>query len=141
MNRTGDKLVGKFFRSLAVSVIASMVLQWTPACAQTTVLQYSNWLPPGHAMRVNVIEPWIAEVEKVTAGRVRIETMPKVIGTVPAQFDVARDGQADLVVFVNGYTPGRFEISEVLELPFTSDNTEVYSAFAYRFYTKHLARY
>ncbi|HVZ44186.1 MAG TPA: TRAP transporter substrate-binding protein [Ramlibacter sp.] len=125
----------------ALAILAVSALLPTIAAAQTTVLRYSNWLPPGHAMRVKVIEPWIAEVEKVTQGRVKIDTLPKVIGTVPSQFDVAADGQADLVVFVNGYTPGRFEISEVLELPFTSDNAEVYSAFAYRFYTQHLAQY
>jgi TRAP-type C4-dicarboxylate transport system substrate-binding protein len=112
-----------------------------PATAQTTVIRYSNWLPPGQAMRVNVIEPWIAEVEKVTQGRVKIVTEPKVVGTVPAQFDVARDGQADLVVFVNGYTPGRFDIMEVTELPFTSDNAEQYAAVVWRFYQKQLVKY
>ena len=111
------------------------------AHAQTTVLKYSNWLPAGQAMRVQVVEPWIAEVEKVTHGRVKIETQPKVVGTVPAQFDVARDGQADIVIWVNGYTPGRFDISEVVELPFTSDNAEVYAPIVDRFYRKHLAQY
>jgi TRAP-type C4-dicarboxylate transport system substrate-binding protein len=130
-----------FLRRGAAAIAAAVTLAALPAQAQTTTLRYSNWLPPGHAMRTEVIEPWIAEVEKATAGRVRIDTSPKVVGSVPAQFDVARDGQADLVVFVNGYTPGRFEISEVLELPFTSDNAEVYSAFAHRFYSKHLAQF
>lgn len=92
-------------------------------------------------MRVNVVEPWITEVEKVTNGRVKIETMPKVVGTVPAQFDVARDGQADITIFVNGYTPGRFDIMEVVELPFTSDNAELYAGVVYRFYQKNLAQY
>ena len=111
------------------------------AYSQTTVLKYSNWLPVGQAMRVQVVEPWIAEVERVTAGRVKIDTLPKVIGTVPAQFDVARDGQADIVIFVNGYTPNRFDISEVIELPFMSDNPVLYAPVVDRFYRKHLAQY
>jgi TRAP-type C4-dicarboxylate transport system substrate-binding protein len=129
-------------RHLAAALsLAGAALATLPAAAQTTVLKYSNWLPPGQAMRVNVVEPWIAEVEKVTQGRVKIETQPKVVGTVPAQFDVARDGQADLVIFVNGYTPGRFDIMEVAELPFTSDNAEQYAAVVWRFYQKQLAKY
>ncbi len=112
-----------------------------PAVAQTTTLKYSNWLPPGQAMRVEVVEPWIAEVEKATQGRVKIETAPKVVGTLPAQFDVARDGQADLVIFIPGYTPNRFDLLEVLQLPFVSDNPEVYAPLADRFYRKHLASY
>jgi len=106
-----------------------------------TVLKYSNWLPPGQAMRVDVIEPWIAEVEKVTQGRVKIDTLPKVVGSLPAQFDVARDGQADLVVFIPGYTPNRFDILEVLQLPFMSDNPEQFAPVADRFYRKSLASY
>lgn len=112
-----------------------------PAVAQTTVLRYSNWLPAGQAMRVEVVEPWIAEVEKVTNGRVKIDTLPKVVGTVPAQFDVARDGQADLVIFIPGYTPNRFDLLEVLQLPFMGDNPEVLAPIADRFYRKNLATY
>lgn len=112
-----------------------------PASAQTTVLKYSNWLPAGQAMRTQVIEPWIAEVARVTEGRVRIDTLPKVVGTLPAQFDVARDGQADIVVFIPGYTPNRFDVLEVLQMPFISDNPEVLAPIADRFYRKHLAAY
>jgi TRAP-type C4-dicarboxylate transport system substrate-binding protein len=111
------------------------------AAAQTTVLKYSNWLPPGQAMRVEVVEPWIAEVEKVTQGRVKIDTAPKVVGSVPAQFDVARDGQADLVIFIPGYTPNRFDVLEVLQLPFMSDNPEAFAPAADRFFRKNLASF
>lgn len=112
-----------------------------PAAAQTTVLKYSNWLPAGQAMRVQVIEPWITEVEKVTQGRVKIETLPKVVGSVPAQFDVARDGQADLVVFIPGYTPNRFDILEVAQLPFMGDDPKALAPVVDRFYRKRLAQY
>ena len=116
------------------------LLGTAPVSAQTT-LKYSNWLPPGQAMRVEVVEPWIAEVEKVTQGRVKIDTLPKVVGTVPAQFDVARDGQADLVIFIPGYTPNRFDILEVAQLPFLGDDPERLAPVVDRFYRKHLAQY
>lgn len=111
------------------------------AHAQTTVLKYSNWLPAGQVMRVDAVEPWIAEVARVTNGRVRIDTLPKVVATVPAQFDVVRDGQADIVIFVPGYTPNRFDIMEAIELPFMSDRPELYAPVADRFFRKHLAQY
>jgi TRAP-type C4-dicarboxylate transport system substrate-binding protein len=125
----------------ALAVIGALAATATTATAQTTVLKYSNWLPPGQAMRVEVIEPWIAEVEKVTEGRVKIDTLPKVVGSLPAQFDVARDGQADLVVFIPGYTPNRFDVLEALQMPFVSDNPEVLAPIADRFYRKNLASY
>jgi TRAP-type transport system periplasmic protein len=126
---------------LSTLLLAGAAAWPTAASAQTTVLKYSNWLPVGQAMRVEVIEPWITEVEKVTQGRVKIETLPKVVGTLGAQFDVARDGQADLVVFVPSYTPNRFDVLEVLQLPFVSDNPEKLAPIADRFYRQQLASY
>ena len=132
----------KFVRNVAmVSAALAALVSGVPLHAQTTVLKYSNWLPPGQAMRVEVIEPWLAEIEKVTQGRVKVDTMPKVVGSVPAQFDVARDGQADLVVFIPGYTPNRFDVLEVIQLPFMSDNPETFAPAADRFFRKHLASY
>lgn len=128
-------------RRLAAALAVIGAAAGAQSAAAQTVLKYSNWLPAGQAMRVEVIEPWIAEIEKATHGRVKVDTLPKVVGTVPAQFDVARDGQADLVVFIPGYTPNRFDILEVLQLPFMSDNPEVFAPVADRFFRKHLAQY
>lgn len=118
------------------------ILAATAVTAQAEiVLKHSNWFPEGQVMRVNVIEPWKDEVERATEGRVRIETMPKVVGSVQGQYDVARDGQADLVVFSNGYTPGRFDILELGELPFLGDRPDIFGPALHRFYTKHVAQY
>ncbi len=129
-------------RCLAAALaVAGCAFGAATASAQTTTLKYSNWLPAGQAMRVEVIEPWIVEVEKVTQGRVKIDTLPKVVGTVPAQFDVARDGQADLVVFIPGYTPNRFDILDVAQLPFMGDDPERLAPVVDRFFRKNLASY
>lgn len=126
---------------LKLAIATAFVAAGAAAQAQTTVLRYSNWLPVGHAMRVEVIDPWIAEVGKVTEGRVRIDTLPKVVGSVPAQFDAGRDGQADIVLFIPGYTPGRFDISEVVELPFMGNDPAFYAPLVDRFYRRHLQQY
>jgi TRAP-type C4-dicarboxylate transport system substrate-binding protein len=55
------------------------------------------------------MDPWAEDVAKATSGRVRVESLPKVVGTVPGQFDVVRDGLADVALFVPSYTPGKFE--------------------------------
>jgi TRAP-type C4-dicarboxylate transport system substrate-binding protein len=120
---------------------ATLTLAASATALAQTVLKHSNWFPEGQVMRVKVIEPWIAEVAKVTNGRVKIETLPKVVGSVQGQFDVARDGQADIVVFSNGYTPGRFDILEVGELPFMGDKPEVFGPALHRFYSKNLVSY
>jgi TRAP-type transport system periplasmic protein len=127
-------------RVMAALAAASVLGGSIPSYAET-VLKYSNWLPVGNVMREKVVEPWISQVEKVTNGAVKIDTLPKVIGSVPAQFDVARDDQADIAIFVNGYTPGRFDVMEVAELPFMCDNAELYAGVVNQFYQTHLAQY
>lgn len=121
-------------------ILAAALVAAAAAHAQT-VLRHSNWFPEGQVMRVKVIDPWKEEVAKVTQGRVKIETAPKVIGSVPGQFNAARDGLADIVVFSNGYTPGRFDVLEIGELPFMGDKPEVFGPALHRFYTKHAAPY
>lgn len=131
-------------RTLIVSGVVAMAAvalsMSQPAQAQTT-LTVSHWYPPTHGITTDVVVPWAQQVEKVTEGRVKAQLAPKVIGSLPAQFDVVRDGLADVVMIVNGYTPGRFPISEIGELPFLSDRAVVGSAAYYRLHQKHLAKY
>lgn len=53
-------------------------------------------------------------------GRIKVEIYPSMQlgGSPSALFDQARDGVADVIWTVMGYTPGRFPKSEVFELPF-----------------------
>ncbi|TCP08323.1 TRAP transporter substrate-binding protein [Caldimonas thermodepolymerans] len=126
-------------RALAIAT-ALMTAAAAPATfAQSRVtLRYSNWLPPTHVLHHNVIKPWIEEVSQVTQGRVKIEVLPKVVGSVPTQFDVVRDGLADLSFVIHGYTPGRFRGHELLELPFLGSDAEALGAAAWRIHHKHL---
>ena len=89
------KLPYAFSAALAFALGAS----WASA---ETVLRYSSWIPATHPMTSEVCEPWAAEVERVTEGRVKIEVLPKVVGTVPTQFEVVRDGLVDIALIVDG---------------------------------------
>ena len=111
-----------------------------PAFGQT-VLRYSNWLPAGHPLRTQVMDPWAEDVARATQGRVKVDASPKVIGTVAGQFDAVTDGLADVVLFVPSYSAGRFELTELMELPFLAEKAAVRSPATYRFYTEHMAKY
>jgi len=124
--------------SLMVGLLA--VLQFQPAASQT-VLRYSNWLPAGHPLRAQVMDPWAEDVAKATQGRVKVEVSPKVIGTVPGQFDAVTDGLADVALFVPSYTAGRFELTELMELPFLAEKAAVRSPATWRFFAEHMAKY
>lgn len=120
---------------------ALLAAAFTQGAVAQTVLRYSNWLPAGYPVRVQIVEPWLADIEKATEGRVKVESTPKVVGTVAGQFDVVRDGLADLALIVPGFTPGRFELIEVMEMPFLGDVSSARSPATWRIYKKELERF
>jgi TRAP-type C4-dicarboxylate transport system substrate-binding protein len=123
------------------AIIVSLSACIAQSAAAQTVLRYSNFIPPGHVLRTKVFDPWIADVEKATAGRVRIEVLPKVVGTVAGQHDVVRDGLADVAVVVPSYSPGKFDLTEIVEIPFQGDRAELVSPAFFNFYVQHLLRF
>lgn len=123
---------------LAMAVATALAA--VPAQAET-VLRYSNWLPAQHVIHTDAVLPWIADVERVTEGRVKVEITPKVVGSVAGQYDVAVDGLADVVFMIQGYTPGRFVLNNIIELPFVGTQPEATSTAFWRLYQDELHRY
>jgi TRAP-type transport system periplasmic protein len=105
-----------------------------------TVLKYNNWLPPLHNQLVLAMRPWAAEVEKASNGRLKIEFPPASLGAPVRQYDLAFEGVADIVAAVHGYTPGRFNLSGIAELPFIGDTALQRSVAYWRVYDKFLAK-
>ncbi|HJN21893.1 MAG TPA: ABC transporter substrate-binding protein, partial [Alphaproteobacteria bacterium] len=115
---------------LTVLLVALTVLA-DPAAAET-VLRLSNWVPQSHVITRNILAPWAKDVVRVTDGRVRVEMLKTPLGKPPAHYDIARDGLADITIGVHGYTPGRFILTQIAELPFLSDSAEALSVAYWR---------
>ncbi len=90
-----------------------------PAAAQEIRLKFSHFVPPAHNHHVNVIVPWVEEVRKKTSGKVEITVFPGAsLCKPPQQYECARSGIADIAWAVTGWTPGRFPMTSVIELPY-----------------------
>ncbi len=107
----------------AVFILAILLVGSVPAQAQQTItLKYANF-PPATTFPSVQMERWAKEVEKRTSGKVKVQTFPG--GTLlPAKniFDGVIAGTADIGNFAMSYQPGRFPVSEAVDLPigFTS---------------------
>jgi TRAP-type C4-dicarboxylate transport system substrate-binding protein len=124
------------FSILAVAAgLAGLVA--VEASAQT-VLRVANWLPPKHPLIAEIITPWAKQVEEATKGRVKMQILPAPLGPPPAHFDFAVNGVADVTYGVHNYTPGRFVVTQLAELPFWSDRSEVLSVAYWRVHQKFL---
>jgi TRAP-type C4-dicarboxylate transport system substrate-binding protein len=124
--------------SLRVVAAAALLAASTYSSAQT-VLRYNWWIPPNHLTRTKIMNPWAAQIEKATSGRVKIEFTTTSLGAPQRQFDLVRDGVADMAMGVSGYTPDRFVLPQAAELPFLSESAEALSVALWRLHASTFA--
>jgi TRAP-type transport system periplasmic protein len=95
----------------------------TPSGKEAVItLRYANF-PPAATFPCVQMEQWKQEVEKRTQGRVQVQTFPG--GTLLGaknMVDGVIAGTADIGCFAMSYQPGRFPVSEGVDMPlgFTS---------------------
>jgi TRAP-type C4-dicarboxylate transport system substrate-binding protein len=87
---------------------------------QTVSLRLHTFMAPTSNIWTVLLKPWMDKVEKDSEGRIKFEGYPamQMGGTPPQLYDQARDGVADIVWTLPGYSAGRFVRAEVFELPF-----------------------
>ncbi|MFN7634469.1 MAG: TRAP transporter substrate-binding protein [Acetobacteraceae bacterium] len=111
------------------------------ARAQTRTLRIGNWLPLHHLIPRGILEPWARAIEAETNGSLRFEIMPSALGPPPAQFDLMLDGAFDVGYGVSGHNPGRFTMTQVIDLPFMSPDPWAGAAASWLTYQRYGARY
>lgn len=103
------------FTLLIAAVCASGIIR---AEAADITLTYANF-PPATTFPCVQMERWAKELEKRTNGKVKVKTFPG--GTLLQAkniYDGVKAGTADIGNFAMSYQPGRFPVSEALDLPY-----------------------
>ncbi len=128
----------KFTAAAVASVVGFGAM--APAMAQEVTLRLHQFLPaPAHVPKT-VLVPWIEKIEAESDGRIKIQHFPamQLGGRPPELIDQAKDGVADIVWTLPGYTPGRFPRTEVFELPFMMTDAEATSRAYWELAEKHM---
>jgi TRAP-type transport system periplasmic protein len=112
-------------RILSFSIGILLLTAVGAQAAPTITLTYANF-PPAATFPCVQMERWAKEVEKRTGGKVKVKTFPG--GTLlnpKNMLEGVTSGVADIGNFAMSYQPGRFPVSEALDLPygFTSAKT------------------
>ena len=107
--------------------------------ADPIVLKVHHFLGPQSVQHTTMLKTWCDNIAKDSGNRLQCQIYPAMqLGGTPAQlFDQARDGVADVVWTLPGYTAGRFPKIEVFELPFMMTNAEATSRAAWDYYEKY----
>jgi DNA-binding transcriptional LysR family regulator len=119
-------------------LIGAMALMLAGPVRAQVVLSVSSWLAPAHPLS-RTQSRWCDEVAKVTTRRVTCRMLPRPVSEPTRTFDAVRDGLVDVSYSVHGYTPGRFQFTQMVELPFGGDSAEAMSVAYQRVFQRHLA--
>lgn len=120
-----------------ITAVMAFLASTSSAVAEDVVIRFSNYLPATHYILTEMIEPWMERVEEATEGRVTFQIQPA-LGAPAAHVDLVSTGVADLAFVPHSYTPARFKLTEIGELPFTSDDALTNSIAYWRTYQKFM---
>ena len=123
---------------IVTSIYLLMLVLSSPVMAKQ--LNFSSWLPPTHPIVADMMLPWMENVRKATDGRVDITLLAKGLGHPKAYFEIVMNGMADAGYTCNNYTPGRFVLSDGVELPFGGDSAEALCVSYWRTYKKYFEK-
>jgi TRAP-type transport system periplasmic protein len=132
----------RIFVAVAITVFLGVVfISANSSFAQSTKpieLKFSTFLSMQHQCQVNVYAPFAKELEERSKGRVKVSFFPsEALGKAKDHYDLAVRGIADIAMFVPGYTPGRFPLSSVFELPINIPSGEMASRACWELFEKY----
>lgn len=101
------------------SALLITCLSTTAAFAEEVTLTVHHFLSPKSNAHTKMIQAWADKVAKESNNQLKFELFPAMaMGGKPSElYGQVRDGTADIVWTLLGYTPGVFPRSEVYELP------------------------
>lgn len=118
--------------SSMVAAVAFSLLSLTANAGAETTLRMSSWAPPTHPVTTDILGGWATDVERVTNGRVKIEMLKTPVGAPTSYFDVVRNGIVDVSFVTHDFTPNRFVLTRVSQLPFLVESAEASSVALWR---------
>ena len=129
--------MNKAITSAVVVLLVGIVLALSVngAAAETFDLKFSHSFSPKHTMQVKVFEPWGQKIKELTGGRVKVSMFPGgALGKPGDQHALATSGIADIVYLLHDYSPGRFPMTSVFELPFMTPTAQIASEAMWKTY-------
>jgi len=115
-------------RQLNASLLAGAALIAAPRVARSDTvynLKLGHFIPPTHIF-AKYLDAWAKELKDKSDSRLNITIFPaNEMGPVQNYADYARTGVADIVWFLHGATPGRFPLTEIIQLPYMVGSAEI----------------
>ena len=115
-----EDTVMRHARMVVALVLALVAASSGPLAAQDKPieLKFSSWVGIAHGHHTGVMVPWAKMIEEKSGGRLKVTIYPgSTLGKPADHYDMVVNGIADIAFIAPGYTPGRFPLISVTELP------------------------
>ena len=105
-----------------------------------TELTVSTWGSPNHGINTMVWPEWDKAIQEATDGRVSLNVVYD-LGPPQSQMDIVADGIGDVSWIFHGHYPGRFNATQLPELPYFKDiSSEEMSKAYWDVYSNYLSK-
>ncbi|WP_307781394.1 hypothetical protein [Psychrobacter sp. H8-1] len=102
---------------------------------EVTILRFSHFLNATDNINTEGFEPWAKKIEEDSNGRLKVEIYPSsTLSEAGATYDASAKGTIDIGMQVQGYTAGRFPLTQVVELPGISNTGQQQTCILYKLY-------
>ncbi|WP_339490864.1 TRAP transporter substrate-binding protein [Pseudomonas sp. EL_65y_Pfl2_R95] len=128
------------FSKTLLALFASATFSVAATAAEPVItLKVHHFLPSHSVTQADLLKPWADKITKESDGRIQFQFYPSMQlgGTPPQLVDQVRDGVADIVWTLPGYTSGRFPLISAFEQPFMSRSAEATSQAMWDFIQAH----
>ena len=102
---------------------------------EVTTLRFSHFLTANDNINTEGFEPWARKIEEESNGRLKVEIYPSsTLSEAGATYDASAKGTIDIGMQVQGYTAGRFPLTQIVELPGISNTGQQQTCILYKLY-------
>lgn len=90
---------------------------------EATTLRFAHFWPATSATHMKVFAPWAKKIEEESGGRLKVEIFPSAtLSKADAAYEATAKGTVDIGSQLQGYTNGRFPLTQITELPGLSNS-------------------
>lgn len=122
---------------LRAATAASVLAMATPVTAQTIL--FNNFLSPNDEVNIQVINPWIADIARVTEGRVTITQPESSLAPPPEILNAVQQGIADGGFMMVGFLENTNPLLQISLLPNVNTSAGASSVALWRTYEQFFA--
>ncbi len=110
--------------ALGTLAVVAGLMTAGPAVAKIE-MKLAHFVTPKHSFSKWLVD-WTKEIEQKSGGEITFKIFPgSQMGPPPKYYDIARTGRAEVVWSAHGFTPGRFPLTELSNMPFLIGSAEI----------------